>query len=45
MQMLENHRKSVNTIAKPINLWKNDEEHTPAKKIGCIIDGPDLDDS
>ena len=26
-----NARKSINTLAKPIHLWKIDEKHTPTK--------------
>ena len=27
-----NARKSINTVAKPMNMWKNDGEHPPTKK-------------
>ena len=27
-----NARKSTNTVAKPMNMWKNDGEHPPTKK-------------
>ena len=27
-----NSRKSINTVAKPMNMWKNDREHPRPKK-------------
>ena len=28
-----NARKSINIVAKPMKIWKNDGEHPPTKKI------------